>query len=75
MFSKPLGLLAVLDEQCSFPRANDKTFVAKLNQIMKKKKTLHFVASKDTASLTSFTLVHYAGKVSEPVTCASILLL
>lgn len=60
--SKPLGILALLDEQCSVPRATDLTFVTKLSQVLKKKKSDFFVPSKDTVS-GHFSIVHFAGKV------------
>lgn len=31
LLSKPLGLLALLDEESRFPRATDKTFIRKFN--------------------------------------------
>nr|XP_015809830.2 myosin-9 [Nothobranchius furzeri] len=57
----PPGILALLDEECWFPKATDKTFVEKLAQEQgnhpkfKKPKKL-----KDDAD---FCILHYAGKV------------
>ncbi|XP_015809830.3 myosin-9 [Nothobranchius furzeri] len=57
----PPGILALLDEECWFPKATDKTFVEKLAQEQgnhpkfKKPKKL-----KDDAD---FCVLHYAGKV------------
>ena len=60
--SKPMGVYAVLDEQCNFPRANASTFVSKLVSILKKKKSSLFIPSKNTTSCL-FSIQHYAGKV------------
>lgn len=56
-----MGILALLDEECWFPKATDKTFVDKLmtshNQHPKFMRT-DFRANAD------FSIIHYAGKVS-----------
>ena len=70
-FSKPVGILSLLDEQCSFPRADDGSFISKLNQVQKKRKWTSFIPSKDTASIC-FSLAHYAGKVSATVKCPHV---
>lgn len=55
-----MGILALLDEECWFPKATDKTFVDKLmtshNQHPKFLRT-DFRANAD------FSIIHYAGKV------------
>ena len=57
---RPVGLLSLLDEQSSFPKATDETFVTKLNQSFAK--LPFFVQAKGTVSGT-FSIQHYAGKV------------
>eukprot|EP00050_Salpingoeca_kvevrii_P001275 m.166316 g.166316 ORF g.166316 m.166316 type:complete len:1002 (-) comp10335_c1_seq28:207-3212(-) len=59
-FSKPLGVFALLDEESHFPRATDKTFVAKLKQNLTKFKD--FVPSR--LDDDSFGISHYAGSVT-----------
>ncbi|KAI1301395.1 Myosin heavy chain, non-muscle [Halotydeus destructor] len=60
LIEKPMGILALLDEECWFPKATDKTFVEKLvsahNMHPKFFKT-DFRGSGD------FSIMHYAGKV------------
>jgi myosin-3 len=57
---KPIGLLALLDEESHFPQATDLTFLEKLSKNFKK--LGFFERAKDTTS-TYFTVTHYAGKV------------
>ena len=56
-----MGVMALLDEECWFPKATDKTFVEKLvgahNIHPKFLKT-------DFRGVADFAIVHYAGKVS-----------
>lgn len=60
LIEKPMGILALLDEECWFPKATDKTFVEKLV-------TSHFSHPKfiksDFKSTADFSITHYAGKV------------
>ncbi|CAI5456207.1 unnamed protein product [Caenorhabditis angaria] len=60
LIEKPMGVLALLDEECLFPKANDKTFVEKLQ----KTHTKHpkFIVP-DMRSKSHFAVVHYAGRV------------
>ena len=58
---RPVGLLSLLDEQSSFPKATDANFVTKINQAFSK--LPFYVKAKGTAS-GAFTIIHYAGKVS-----------
>lgn len=55
-----MGILALLDEECWFPKATDKTFVEKLV-------TAHSVHPKfmktDFRGVADFAIIHYAGKV------------
>ncbi|CAO1373534.1 unnamed protein product [Diamesa serratosioi] len=60
LIDKPGGIMALLDEECWFPKATDKTFVEKLasahNMHPKFMKT-------DFRGVADFAIVHYAGKV------------
>lgn len=55
-----MGILALLDEECWFPKATDKSFIDKLNNS-------HSVHPKFCKSefrdKADFAIVHYAGKV------------
>lgn len=55
-----MGILALLDEECWFPKATDKTFVDKLVTAH----TMHpkFVKT-DFRGTGDFSIIHYAGKV------------
>ncbi|XP_047220400.1 myosin-9-like isoform X2 [Girardinichthys multiradiatus] len=57
----PPGILALLDEECWFPKATDKTFVEKLVQ----EQGTHpkFVKPKKLKDDADFCIIHYAGKV------------
>ncbi|XP_065836226.1 myosin-IIIb-like [Oscarella lobularis] len=57
---KPIGFLALLDEDSHFPQATDLSFLEKTDANFKK--LPFFARAKDTKS-TLFTLSHYAGKV------------
>ena len=57
---KPIGFLALLDEESHFPQATDLSFLEKSHTNFKK--LPFFARAKDTRS-TLFTLSHYAGKV------------
>ncbi|KAI5723847.1 hypothetical protein M8J76_011739 [Diaphorina citri] len=60
LIDKPMGIMALLDEECWFPKATDRSFVEKLvqshSQHAKFKKT-------DFRGVADFAIVHYAGKV------------
>ncbi|XP_022097396.1 myosin-IIIb-like isoform X2 [Acanthaster planci] len=58
--AKPIGILALLDEECLFPKATDHTFVEKLNQNFARNH--HFIKAK-VASSNNFSIDHYAGRV------------
>ena len=60
---RPVGLLSLLDEQSSFPKATDANFVTKINQAFGK--LPFYVKARGTVSGT-FTIRHYAGEVSPP---------
>ncbi|KAK4776584.1 hypothetical protein SAY86_005272 [Trapa natans] len=59
---KPLGLLSLLDEESTFPNANDMTFANKLKEHLHSKSCFHGGRGKD------FTVNHYAGEVSYDTT-------
>lgn len=55
-----MGILSLLDEECWFPKATDKTLVDKLIA----QHTAHPKFQKpDFRDKASFSLLHYAGKV------------
>lgn len=60
LIDKPMGIMALLDEECWFPKATDKSFVEKLE-------SSHSVHPKfmktDFRGVPDFAIVHYAGKV------------
>lgn len=60
LIDKPGGIMALLDEECWFPKATDKTFVEKLT-------SAHSVHPKfmktDFRGVADFAIVHYAGRV------------
>lgn len=60
LIDKPMGIMALLDEECWFPKATDKTFVEKLV-------SAHSVHPKfmktDFRGVADFAIIHYAGKV------------
>ncbi|CAJ1973589.1 unnamed protein product [Sphenostylis stenocarpa] len=59
-YKKPIGIIALLDEACMFPKSTHETFSTKLFK--------HFLShprlEKEKFSETDFTLSHYAGKVT-----------
>lgn len=61
LIEKPMGIMALVDEECWFPKATDKSFVEKLV-------TSHNVHPKfsktDFKSSGDFCIVHYAGDVT-----------
>ncbi|XXG40756.1 hypothetical protein AAC387_Pa01g1394 [Persea americana] len=57
---KPVGIIALLDEACMFPKSTHKTFATKIFQSFR----AHPRLVKAKVSETDFTLSHYAGKVT-----------
>ncbi|XP_059809759.1 myosin-9-like isoform X1 [Hypanus sabinus] len=59
--ASPPGILALLDEECWFPKATDKTFVEKVVQ----EQGTHpkFQKPKQLKDKADFCIIHYAGKV------------
>ncbi|XP_034567307.1 myosin-9-like isoform X2 [Notolabrus celidotus] len=59
--ASPPGILALLDEECWFPKATDKSFVEKVLQ----EQGTHpkFFKPKKLKEEADFSIIHYAGKV------------
>ncbi|XP_021738908.1 myosin-15-like [Chenopodium quinoa] len=57
---KPIGIIALLDEACMFPKSTHNTFTTKLFQNFQS----HPRLEKAKFSRTDFTVSHYAGKVT-----------
>lgn len=57
---QPMGILALLDEQCLFPKATDKSLVEKL--LVNHAKHPKFVIPEMRAK-SDFAVIHYAGRV------------
>uniref|UniRef100_G1U469 Myosin-11 n=1 Tax=Oryctolagus cuniculus TaxID=9986 RepID=G1U469_RABIT len=59
--NNPPGVLALLDEECWFPKATDKSFVEKL--CTEQGNHPKFQKPKQLKDKTEFSIIHYAGKV------------
>ncbi|XP_061416725.1 myosin-10-like isoform X1 [Lethenteron reissneri] len=59
--ANPPGILALLDEECWFPKATDKSFVEKL--IQEQGTHSKFMKAKQLKDKADFCVIHYAGKV------------
>uniref|UniRef100_A0A8C3AEQ1 Myosin, heavy chain 14, non-muscle n=1 Tax=Cyclopterus lumpus TaxID=8103 RepID=A0A8C3AEQ1_CYCLU len=57
----PPGVLALLDEECWFPRATDRSFVEKLSA--EQGSHPKFFKPKQPRGEADFSIIHYAGKV------------
>ncbi|CAB4054204.1 MYH6_7 [Lepeophtheirus salmonis] len=68
MFEKPMGILAILEEESLFPKATDKTFEDKLKTNHLGKSSNFTKASTKTDKSAHFAIVHYAGTVSYNLT-------
>ena len=65
LIEKPMGVLSLLDEECWFPKATDKSYVEKLH----KQHTKHPKYLKpDFRSNSDFCVIHYAGRVDYSAT-------
>jgi len=60
LIEKPLGIMSILDEECLFPGASDKSFVEKLHAQHDGKSEKY---GKLRLNPMMFTIEHYAGKV------------
>jgi len=61
--SKPPGILALLDEQCLFPKGNDESFANKLYEVFASKENALLTVSKAERVQFKFAVKHYAGDV------------
>ncbi|XP_028310816.1 myosin-9-like isoform X2 [Gouania willdenowi] len=59
--ANPPGVLALLDEECWFPKATDKSFVEKV--VMEQGSHPKFLKPKKLKDEADFCILHYAGKV------------
>ena len=61
-----MGILSILEEECMFPKASDKTFLAKLyeNHMGKSPNFGKPKVNKNAKFEAHFELYHYAGTVS-----------
>merc|ERR1719228_1471960 len=65
LIEKPMGILSILEEECMFPKATDKSFLGKLydNHMGKSKNFGKPKPRKDLKFEPHFELYHYAGTV------------
>merc|ERR1711935_1046499 len=70
MFEKPMGLLAILEEESLFPKATDQSFAAKLHENLYGKANMENFqkASPKPDPNAHFAVVHYAATVSYNLT-------
>lgn len=61
IWRQPMGVMALLDEECWFPKATDKSFVEKLRLAHVEHPKL---LKPNFRGVADFTIVHYAGNVS-----------
>ncbi|XP_068605696.1 myosin-9-like [Brachionichthys hirsutus] len=59
--ASPPGVLALLDEECWFPKATDKSFVEKV--LLEQGTHPKFYKPKKLSDEADFCIIHYAGKV------------
>jgi len=66
MCCQPMGILSILEEECMFPKASDKTFLAKLyeNHMGKSAPFGKPKPNKQAKYEPHFEVYHYAGTVS-----------
>ncbi|KAL9957068.1 hypothetical protein ACROYT_G038658 [Oculina patagonica] len=60
LLEKPMGLFALLDEECWFPKATDKSYVDKVIKEHTKHQKFKIPEFRSEAN---FSVIHYAGKV------------
>uniref|UniRef100_A0AAV2KQY2 Myosin heavy chain n=1 Tax=Knipowitschia caucasica TaxID=637954 RepID=A0AAV2KQY2_KNICA len=64
LIEKPMGIFAILEEECMFPKASDTTFKNKLyDQHLGKNKAFEKPKPAKGKAEAHFSLVHYAGTV------------
>ena len=68
MFEKPMGLLAILEEESLFPKATDASFAAKLHENLLGKADNFQKANPKPDPNAHFAVIHYAAVVSYNLT-------
>merc|ERR1711881_621809 len=68
MFEKPMGLLAILEEESLFPKATDATFAGKLHENLLGKCENFQKANPKPDPNAHFAVIHYAATVSYNLT-------
>merc|ERR1712227_396497 len=68
MFEKPMGVLAILEEESLFPKATDDSFAAKLHANLLGKCSNFSKPDPKPDPKAHFAIVHYAAKVSYNLT-------
>merc|ERR1712223_419081 len=68
MFEKPMGLLAIFEEESLFPKATDQSFAAKLHENLLGKEENFQKANPRPDPNAHFAVIHYAATVSYNVT-------
>ena len=68
MFEKPMGLLAILEEESLFPKASDLTFAAKLHEKLLGKCENFLKPNPKPDPKAHFAVLHYAATVSYNLT-------
>merc|ERR1711881_38156 len=68
MFEKPMGLLAILEEESLFPKATDETFARKLHENLLGKCENFQKANPKPDPNAHFAVIHYAATVSYNLT-------
>ena len=68
MFEKPMGLLAILEEESLFPKATDQSFATKLHENLLGKCENFQKASPKPDPDAHFAVIHYAATVSYNLT-------
>ncbi|VDO61118.1 unnamed protein product [Heligmosomoides polygyrus] len=65
LIEKPLGIISMLDEECIVPKANDATYVDKLNNqhLNKHPNFQKAKPPKGSQAVAHFAIIHYAGTV------------
>merc|ERR1712002_745925 len=68
LVEKPMGIFAMLEEECIVPKATDQTYLAKLHKQHEKNKSYTKPTTKQSkAGMGDFILHHYAGSVGYSV--------
>ena len=72
VYTQPMGILSILEEECMFPKATDKTFLAKLyeNHMGRSPNFGKPKPGKNVKFEAHYELYHYAGTV---LICYSLL--